>query len=485
MQTIGPLIKAIRTELGYTQADIAARAGVSLPTLIGCEKGAGSIASMMSIIRALDHQLVWAGYDEDIGYNGSLAARRKTRRLSQRKLAKAVGVSHPMVMSLEKSFNGRIENLEKVLHHLKLVPRLVKSGRDENGSVDVQHQLPDEVADLLDRTEEDAGSYTPQFIVGDAADVLKSFPSSVIDMVMTSPPYYGLREYDNGGIGNEESLDEFISNLLKFTKEIYRVLKPTGSFWLNIGDSYVNKHQLGVPWRVAFKMIDDQGWILRNSNVWHKKKGGLDNPVDRLHNRHEMIFHFVKQTDYYHNADAIRLTPKLPKMRDGELVTATGISFQTYCDQIETNEHLNDDEKSNALAELSAIFDEVRTGNLNDFRMVLRGTHRASHSEQSSRGKLLKDNGFYFLKYDPRGSLPSDVWDTAPESTRGRSVHYAAYPEELCRIPILSTCPEGGIILDPFVGTGTTALAAKNLNRRAIGIDLSEAYIELARVRCS
>lgn len=210
----------------------------------------------------------------------------------------------------------------------------------------------------------------------------------------------------------------------------------------------------------------------------------MDNPSDRLHNRHEMVFHFVKQTDYYYNADTIRIPPKPPRIRDGEQVTATGISQQTYIDQITSSEHLNEDEKANALNELESVFSEIKAQTLNDFRMILRGSHRTTHSDNSSRGKLLQDKGFYFLKYDPRGSLPSDVWDIAPESTRGRDTHYAAYPERLCRIPILSTCPKGGIILDPFVGTGTTALAAKNLNRRAIGIDLSETYVEMAKARC-
>ncbi len=479
MHKIGPLIKAIRVDLGYTQEDIARRANVTLPTLIGCENGRGSLASLMKIIGALDHRLVWAGFDHEDGHAASLVARQKSRGLSQRRLAKAIGVSQSMIMRLEKNFEGRVVNLEKVLHHLKLVPRLVKS--DEIGDLTEATQLlPDEVADLLDAKTE---PYVPRFIVGDATDVLKTFPSGVIDMVMTSPPYFGLREYDNGGIGNEQTLDEFITNLLIVTKELHRALKPTGSFWLNLGDSYVDKHQQGIPWRLAIKMMDEQGWILRNSNIWHKKKAGMDSPSDRLPNRHKLLFHFVKQRDYYYDADAIRQTPKKPRLRDGEQVTATGISQQTYIDQIASSEHLNDDEKVNALNELESVFSEIKAQTLNDFRMILRGSHRTTHSENSSRGKLLEDKGFYFLKYDPRGPLPSDVWDIAPESTRGRDTHYAAYPEQLCHIPILSTCPENGIVLDPFVGTGTTTLAAKHLSRRAIGIDISETYVDMARVR--
>lgn len=97
----------------------------------------------------------------------------------------------------------------------------------------------------------------------------------------------------------------------------------------------------------------------------------------------------------------------------------------------------------------------------------------------------MRDKGFYFLRYHPNGSKPSDVWDIMPEDTQRRRPHFAPYPVDLCRIPILATCPENGIVLDPFCGTGTTLLAARNMGRRSVGIDISQEYIEIARERCT
>ncbi len=99
---------------------------------------------------------------------------------------------------------------------------------------------------------------------------------------MTSPPYWGKREYGNGGIGLEGAHSEFVANLTAVIAEVKRVLKPTGSLWLNIGDTYQNKGLVGIPWRVAFHLIDKQGWTLRNNIIWNKVKGGPDNTKDRL-----------------------------------------------------------------------------------------------------------------------------------------------------------------------------------------------------------
>lgn len=483
MQNIGTLIRSVRHRLGYSQSEIAERANVSVPTLRGCENDSSTITNMMKIVKALDHRLIWAGIKEN-DVSGTLSRRRRSRGISQRKMADLVDVTPPTILALETKFTGRMETLQKVLHRLSLAPRLIKS--DDLGELNgTSHLLPDAVLDLLVGSDISDNLYEPSFVVGSASSVLKEFPSNSIDCVVTSPPYFGLREYDAGeGLGEEKKLDDFINNLLVITKELHRLLKPRGSLWLNIGDSYSKKHQLGVPWRLAFKMIDQQGWIMRNSNVWHKKRASMDNANDRLPNRHEMMFHLVKQADYHYDADAIRLPPKKSRLRDGERVTATGISYNSYADQIASSVDLRGDEKNTALRELESIFEEIKCGDLNDFRMVLRGTHRTTHSDASSRAILLKNDGFYFLRYDPRGALPSDVWDIAPESTRGRDMHYAAYPEELCRIPILATCPVGGIVLDPFSGTGTTSLVAKKLGRRSIGIDLSEKYVTYAKSRC-
>ena len=136
---------------------------------------------------------------------------------------------------------------------------------------------------------------------------------------------------------------------------------------------------------------------------------------------------------------------------------------------------------------LNEILLEVARGKIADFRMIIRGQQRTTHSNStrvSGRARELNEKGFYFLKYHPNGSKPDDVWNILPEDTQKRRGHFAAYPEDLCKIPILASCPAEGIVLDPFCGTGTTMLVARTLGRKSIGIDVSSEYLELAEDRC-
>ena len=327
----------------------------------------------------------------------------------------------------------------------------------------------------------------PLFLTGDSLLVLKSFPSNSIDCIITSPPYWGQRDYSNGGIGLEDKPEIFIANLLDIIKELYRVVKPTGSFWLNIGDTYSNKSLQGIPWRVAIKMMDEQKWILRNSIIWNKHKGGLQSSNDRLRNVHENFFHFVKKAKgYYYDANSIRTKPREASVKNGSVVSATGVTGIRYKRQIELSTSLSETEKANAFSQLNKVLERISLGEISDFRMIIRNQQRTTHSDSanvSGRAKELNEKGFYFLMYNPNGTLPSDVWDIMPEDTQKREKHFAAYPEDLCRIPILATCPVDGIVLDPFCGTGTTSKVALHFNRKSIGIDLSQEYIDLAHNR--
>ena len=338
------------------------------------------------------------------------------------------------------------------------------------------------VADYLGSTEP-----APLFVKGDCLRLLRRFPPSCIDCCMTSPPYWSQRDYAGGGLGQETTPAEYVRRLLAVCAEVQRVLKPTGSFWLNVGDAYQNKCLLGLPWRVALALTDEQGWILRNSVVWNKVKGGPDNAKDKLRNVHEPLFHFVKTARYYYDADAVRNRPRRAKVVNGSVVSATGVSGVRYKRQIELSTALNDAEKAAAHRALAAVLDEVRYGKLADFRMIIRGQQRVTHSDSgrvSGRARELAETGFYFLKYHPGGSKPSDVWDILPEDTQQRTGHFAPYPADLCRIPLLATCPDEGVVLDPFAGTGTTNWVALQLGRKSIGIDLSDDYLAAARARC-
>ncbi len=329
----------------------------------------------------------------------------------------------------------------------------------------------------------------PLLFLGDALAVLRNLPDSCIDCVMTSPPYWGKREYENGGIGLERNYRDYVQRLAVIFLEIKRVLKPTGSFWLTIGDSYHNKNLLGIPWRVAFELTDRQGWILRNAVVWNKVKSGMDAAPDRLGNRYEMVFHFVRERKgYYYNVDAIRSKPREAKIVHGAVVSATGVSGVRYRRQIELSTALSEQEKTAAYEALDTMLADIAAGRISDFRMIIRGQQRATHSVServSGRAKELREKGFYFLRYHPKGCKPSDVWDILPEDTKRRNIHFASYPVDLCRIPILATCPPDGIVLDPFCGTGTTLYTALSLGRKSVGIDISHKYLELTQERCA
>jgi len=328
----------------------------------------------------------------------------------------------------------------------------------------------------------------PLFLLGDAYETLRLFPAASVDCCLTSPPYFGHRLYANGGLGAEGRWQDYVAALGAVTAELRRVLRPTGSLWLNLGDTYRGKRQLGIPWRVAFHLTDEQGWTLRNSVVWHKVKGGPDNSRDRLRNVHELLFHFAQQPQgYYYDADAVRHTPRAARVVGGAVVSATGVRGVRYRRQIELSTALSAAEKRAAAAALDGMLTEVGAGRLADFRMVVRGQQRTTHSDEtavSGRARELQERGFYFLRYHPGGAKPGDVWDIMPEDTHGREAHFAPFPADLCRIPILATCPEGGVVLDPFCGTGTAMVVAQQLGRRAMGIDVAEEYITLARERC-
>ena len=333
------------------------------------------------------------------------------------------------------------------------------------------------------------GLSTPLLIKGDALSVLAAMPSNSIDVAMTSPPYWGKREYESGGIGLESTHLEYVQALCAIFRELKRVLKPTGSFWLNLGDTYKGKCLVGMPWRVAFELIDNQGWILRNSVIWNKLKGGMDNSKDRLGNVHENVFHFVKQPKgYYYDATAIRSKPRDTKIVNGAIVSGTGVTGVRYKRQIELSTELSCEEKNKAFAALDSMLADMRAGITSDFRMIIRGQQRTTHSDSarvSGRAKELRDKGFYMLRYHPAGSKPFDVWDIVPEDTQNRGSHFAPYPVDLCRMPLLATCPPNGIVLDPFCGTGTTMVAAQGMARRSVGIDLSTHYLLMAQKRIS
>lgn len=339
------------------------------------------------------------------------------------------------------------------------------------------------ISDFFNRSDND-----PLLLWGEAQETLAMLPDASIDLCMTSPPYWGQRDYGIEGIGLETDPNEYINALLGVFSEVKRVLKPTGSFWLNLGDTYLSKGLVGIPWRVALKLSDELGFILRNDIIWHKVKGGMDQSRDKMRNVHEHLFHFVQSKKYYYDADALRRQPREAKVVNGRVISGTGVSGVRYRRQIELSTALTLEQKAAATSALEKELNKVMNGEISDFRMIILNEQRATHSDGervSGRAKELNDKGYYFLRYHPKGAKLGDVWDILPESTKRSHKHFAAYPEDLCRRPIACSCPPNGIVLDPFAGTGTTMRVAQLMGRRSIGIDLSQDFINVAITRCS
>lgn len=331
-----------------------------------------------------------------------------------------------------------------------------------------------------------------KIVQGSALD-LKLRDNSV-DLVVTSPPYFGLRSYKDNGehyegqIGSEATPAEFVDALIAATREMMRVLKPSGSIWVNLGDKYASsgghgagatsqratrsryveqigrgesnrtgyphKTLIGIPWRYAIRCIDDLGLILRAEVIWSKPNGMPESVTDRVRRSHEQWFHFTVSPRYYSAVDEIR--------------------------------------------------EQYAPGTAERYALGYNATGRAvtgNHNNGPLRGHGSGDGGPSGT--NPLGALPGSVWTVPTQPLRipdhisharccggvkrdgckDGLAHYAAFPMEWPKRIIKGWCPPGGIVLDPFGGTGTTALVASVLGMRAISVDLSGDYCSIARWR--
>jgi site-specific DNA-methyltransferase (adenine-specific) len=303
-----------------------------------------------------------------------------------------------------------------------------------------------------------------KIICGDALKVLKTIPSETIDCVITSPPYWALRDYSvKGQIGLEENFEEYLEKLILVFDEIKRVLKPSGTCWVNFGDTYSNKNKGGhrnkpqgnmfdsltkratfkrlktelsvppkslclIPSRFAIKMIE-RGWILRNEIIWHKPNAMPNSVRDRFTVDFEKVFFLVKNRNYFFKQQFE------PVKNPQELM-------RRFANPFETHQYRKSDRK-----------------------------FPKSLEQMKKRQKEIL----------AQGRKKRCVWSIG----NGQSIsnHFAVFPPKLIETPILAGCPENGIVLDPFLGSGTTAIVAKQLNRNFIGIELNPKYVKLARNR--
>jgi DNA modification methylase len=306
---------------------------------------------------------------------------------------------------------------------------------------------------------------------GDCRDVLKTLPDDSVHCVVTSPPYWGLRDYGVAGqIGLERSPDAFVTEIVAVLRDVRRVLRPDGTLWLNLGDSYAAsasglgtvdnmrnstlaggkstgrkahhdtakigriapglkpKDLVGIPWRVAFALQAD-GWWLRQDIIWSKPNPMPESVTDRCTKAHEYLFLLSKSERYYFDQDAIAE----PAVRAGLVLHSYGTGAKDRQDVSETNDR--------------------RT------RIGLANWNQAQPDTRNKRS----------------------VWEvcTAPFP----EAHFATFPPALIEPCILAGCPKGGAVLDPFGGAGTTGLVADRLGRNAILIELNPEYAAMAQRR--
>ena len=319
-----------------------------------------------------------------------------------------------------------------------------------------------------------------QVITGDAREVLATLPAASVDCVITSPPYFRLRNYQDGRqIGLEAHVDEYVRELRLVGRELARVLKPGGAFWLNLGDTYSrsskegaeNKSLLLSAERVALALVAD-GWVLRNKVVWAKTNPMPTSVQDRLSCTHEFVYFFVRERKYFFDLDAIRVPHVSRPSRPSKGRVAWSVPDSWRGPSTGSNGGLN----------------------------------------------RLKAQG---LVGHPLGKNPGDVWRLATAGYRG--AHHAVFPEKLVERPLLATCPERvcsrcgkpwrrstirklgqlavagtlrpacgckalsrpGVVLDPFMGSGTVASTAARHGRHWLGIELNPTFADLASERLS
>lgn len=379
--------------------------------------------------------------------------------------------------------------------------------------------------------------------LGDSLDVIKTFPDESIDCVVTSPPYYGLRDYGvDGQIGLEESPEDYIGKLVELFREIRRCLKKDGTIWVNLGDSYAgncsrtskgragmgaeregvftkgggltSKQLMGIPWRFAFAMQAD-GWYLRQDIIWAKPNPMPESVTDRCTKSHEYIFLLSKSERYYFDHEAIQeeantqLDPRIGQrieydgMRKGEEGTGqrSFVSLKTMPRFGGNKYGDNDDTHFNTYSgkewqprTKNCQYDGQRPNSFHlmredgeEWQPKVRWGHSSKagqqHTQPYSKAVGHRDNSGGF---DCEMSIVDgvvmrnkrDVWTVTVKPNK--EAHFATYPQDLISPCILAGCREGGVVLDPFMGSGTTGIVARKLGRHFVGVELNPEYQKMA-----
>jgi len=304
-------------------------------------------------------------------------------------------------------------------------------------------------------------------IHGNALEVLRTLPDESIDCCVTSPPYWGLRDYEITPVkwpddsiyclGMEKTPYLFVEHLKITFDQIQRVLKKNGTLWLNLGDSYLNKELVGIPWRVAFS-LQDSGWHLRQDIIWAKPNPMPESVKDRCTKAHEYIFLLSKSSNYYFDHESIR-------------EASTEKNWRSRLDRVSVKSHPTESVNGRRKRCVPTGWD-VEKGSHGTIHRKGRG-HSRTHEGLSKLDQVSK------FEQQENGRHKRSVWNVATQPFP--EAHFATFPEKLIEPCILAGCPEGGIVLDPFMGSGTTGRVAFRLRRNYLGIESNDQYIEIEK----
>ncbi len=323
--------------------------------------------------------------------------------------------------------------------------------------------------------------FTNKIIQGDSLQILKEMKSNSVDLVITSPPYFQQRDYGNGntGIGNEETEQQYLDNLLAIFYESVRVAKPTGAIVYNLGDKYINGGLSLLPYKFAIHAIESNKVFLINDITWSKLNPTPRQDKRKLIQATEPFFVFAKSKEYKFNLDDyLQHLDNLNKKNGNNPNTKIGEKYFELID----NAELTDTEKNNARKELNYAIQSVISGEINSFRMKIRGLHKLAYGGQAGgRNNQINNNGYSIIKITGN-KLKKDIIESPVEITKDNS-HPAVYPIYIIQELIKLLTNKGDIVLDPFNGSGTTCVAAKNTGRQYIGIEINPNYVELANRR--
>lgn len=344
---------------------------------------------------------------------------------------------------------------------------------------------------------------------GDALEVARTLPDESVQTIVTSPPYFGLRDYgEDGQIGAESSVGEYVARMVELFRELRRVIAGDGTLWLNLGDSFASgtrtsyafdpklpqrehlrpksdlpaKNLLGIPWRVAFALQDD-GWILRSDIIWHKPAPMPEPVSDRPTKAHEYLFLLAKSATYYYDADAISETATGQASGNGfarhESIRRGGIGSDHPWEGRPQLRRALELAKQHGLTEQH--FAAIRAVGMNDAgkaKTVQSGDGNAPQVQALADEAKAVLGGYYreFLTGGTKNKR--DVWTVNTASFP--EAHFAVYPPELIRPCILAGSRPGDTVLDPFSGSGTTGAVATFEGRKYIGIDLNREYLDLS-----